>query len=51
MYMYSKVAGYKINMQRSMAFLYTNNEKKMIFKNNFIHNCASESQISWNRFK
>ena len=25
---YSKVAGYKINTQKSPAFLYTNNEKK-----------------------
>ena len=24
---FSKVAGYKINMQKSLAFLYTNNEK------------------------
>ena len=24
---YSKVAGYKINMQKSLAFLYTSNEK------------------------
>ena len=24
---YNKVAGYKINMQKSLAFLYTNNEK------------------------
>ena len=24
---YSKVVGYKINMQKSLAFLYTNNEK------------------------
>ena len=24
---YSKVAGYKINIQKSLAFLYTNNEK------------------------
>ena len=24
---YSKLAGYKINMQKSLAFLYTNNEK------------------------
>ena len=24
---YSKFAGYKINMQKSLAFLYTNNEK------------------------
>ena len=26
-YEYSKVAGYKINTQKSLAFLYTNNEK------------------------
>ena len=25
---YSKVAGYKINTQKPLAFLYTNNEKK-----------------------
>ena len=25
---YNKVAGYKINTQKSFAFLYTNNEKK-----------------------
>ena len=25
---YSKVVGYKINTQKSLAFLYTNNEKK-----------------------
>ena len=25
---HSKVAGYKINTQKSLAFLYTNNEKK-----------------------
>ena len=24
---FSKVAGYKINMEKSLAFLYTNNEK------------------------
>ena len=24
---YSKVAGYEINIQKSLAFLYTNNEK------------------------
>ena len=27
---YSKVAGYKINMWKSIAFLYTNNEKTKI---------------------
>ena len=25
---YSKVAGYKINIQKSLAFLYTNNKKR-----------------------
>ena len=25
---YSKVAGYKVNTQKSFAFLYTNNEKQ-----------------------
>jgi len=25
---YSKVSGYKINTRKSLAFLYTNNEKK-----------------------
>ena len=30
---YSKVAGYKINTQESLAFLYTNNEKKKKKKN------------------
>ena len=24
---FSKVAGYKVNIQKSLAFLYTNNEK------------------------
>ena len=27
---FSKVAGYKINTQKSLAFLYTNNEKSKI---------------------
>ena len=30
---FSKVAGYKINTQKSLAFLYTNNEKSGKFKN------------------
>ena len=29
---YSKVAGYKINTQKSLAFLYTNNEKPFSLK-------------------
>ena len=31
---YNKVAGYKINIQESLAFLYTNNEKKKKQKEN-----------------
>ena len=36
---FSKVVGYKINAQKSLAFLYTNNEKirKKFFKINPIH--------------
>ena len=35
---YSKGAGYKINTQKSLAFLYTNNEKTVIhFKNMLFH--------------
>ena len=38
---YSKVAGYKINTQNSLAFLYTSNEKteKEIKEKNSIHHC------------
>jgi hypothetical protein len=37
---YGKVAGYKINLQKSLAFLYTNNEQteKEIYGKNFIYN-------------
>ena len=30
---YSKVAGYKINIQKSLAFVYTNNEKSEKLRN------------------
>ena len=36
---YSKVAGYKINTQKSLEFLYTNNEKTERKINNSIHHC------------
>jgi hypothetical protein len=38
--MFSKVAGYKINAQKSVAFLYTNKEQSEIKnqKNSIIHN-------------
>ena len=32
---YSKVAGYKINTEKSLAFLYTNNEKTEKLKKQF----------------
>ena len=32
---YSEVAGYKINIQKSLAFLYTNNEKIEKFRKQF----------------
>ena len=32
---FSKVAGYKVNTQKSLAFLYTNNEKSEKLSNQF----------------
>ena len=32
---FSKVAGFKINTQKSLAFLYTNNEKSEKLRNQF----------------
>ena len=42
---YSKVAGYKINTQKSLAFLYTNNEKIEKLRNNYIHLCNEKNKI------
>ena len=44
---YSKVAGYKINMHKSLAFLYTNNEKtkRNYLGNNSIHHCNEKNKI------
>ena len=44
---YSKVAGYKINTQKSLAFLYTNNEKteREIKEKNTIHHCNKKNKI------
>ena len=36
---FSEVTGYKINTQKSLAFLYTNNEKSEIEGINLIHHC------------
>jgi hypothetical protein len=37
---FSSMAGYKINLQKSASFLYTNNEQieKKIYENNSIYN-------------
>ena len=41
---YSKVAGYKINTQKSLSFLYTNNEKTERNKGkNSIHHCNKKN--------
>ena len=43
---YSKVAGYKVNTQKSLASLYTNNEKT---GNNSIHHCNKNNKILRNK--
>ena len=46
---YSKVSGYKINTQKSLAFLYTNNEKtERHYGNNPIHYCNKKNKIGIN---
>ena len=48
---YSKAEGYKINTQKSLAFLYTNNEKteREIKENNSIHHCNEKNKILRNK--
>ena len=48
---YSKVAGFKINTQKSLAFLYTNNEKveKEIKEINLIYSCNKKNKIPRNK--
>jgi hypothetical protein len=45
---YSKMAGYKINLQKSLAFLYTNNEQteKEYMTNNSIYNSLKKKSNS-----
>ena len=45
-----KVAGYKSNIQKSVAFLYANNvlSKREIKKKNPIHNCFKKNKIPRN---
>ena len=47
---YSKVAGYKINSHKSLAFLYTNNEKTERELNNSIHLCNKKNETPRNKF-
>ena len=43
---YSKVAGHKINTQKPLAFLYTNNEKiEREIKETSIHHCNEKNTI------
>ena len=48
---YSKVAGYKINTQKSFAFLYTNNAKTereiKEIKNGPLHHCIAMKRIKY----
>ena len=48
---YSKVAGYKINTQKSLAFLYTNNKKteREIKEKNSIQYCNKKNKILRNK--
>ena len=47
---YSKVAGHKVNTQKSLAFLHTNNEKaeREIKKTISIHHCNEKNKIHRN---
>ena len=42
---YSKVSGYKMNTQKSLAFLYTNNEKTEKLRKQSIHHCNEKNKI------
>ena len=48
---FSKVAGYKIKRQKSLAFLYSNNKKlkKRISENNHIYHCIKKNKIPRNK--
>jgi len=46
---YNKVAGNKINTQKSIAFLYTNNEKTENEGNNSIRHCNEKNKILRNK--
>ena len=42
---FDKVSGNKINAQKSLAFLYTNNKRAEREKNNPIYNCNIKNKI------
>ena len=42
---FSKVVGYKMNMQKSVAFLYTKNNHKQNLRNKPIYNCIKKNKI------
>ena len=47
---FSKVTGYKINTQKSLAFLYTNNEKsEREIKESILYYCNKKNKISRNK--
>ena len=47
----SKVAGYKITTQKSVAFLYANKTIREInLKSNLIYNCIKNNKIPRNKF-
>jgi hypothetical protein len=49
--MFSKVAGYKINTQKSLAFLYTNNVRSEIeIRKTIPFTVASKIKIPGNKF-
>ena len=47
---YSKLAGYKINTQKSLAFLYTNSEKTEKLRKQSIYHYNRKNKILRNTF-
>ena len=47
---FGKVAGYKINAQKSLAFLYTNIKLSEKLRKQFIYTCIKNNKISRNKF-
>ena len=48
---FCEAAGYKINIKKSVAFLYTNNElSEREMKKNPNYNFIKKNEITWNKF-